>query len=71
MKNVKIISTILFYITRLVAILYLLITLYSLISILTEWSYFTKDDGKYFVICFPFTETPFLTGENNLGYKLF
>lgn len=71
MKNVKIISTILFYITRIVAILYLVTTLYSLISLLTEWSYFTKDGGKYFSICFPFSETPFLVGENNLGYKLF
>lgn len=71
MKNVKIIATSLFYITRIVAILYLITTFYSLISLLTEWSYFTKDGGKYFSICFPFSETPFLVGENNLGYKLF
>lgn len=71
MKNVKIISTILFYITRIVAILYLLTTFYSLVSLLTEWSYITKDSDKYFSICFPFTETPFLNGENNWAYKLF
>ena len=71
MKNVKIIATTLFYITRLLAILYLATTLYSIISLLAEWNYFTKDSGKHFTICFPFTDTPFLTGENNWAYKVF
>jgi hypothetical protein len=71
MKNVKIIATTLFYITRLLAILYLATTLYSIISLLTEWNYFTKDNGKHFTVCFPFTETPFLNGENNWAYKIF
>lgn len=71
MKNVKIIATTLFYITRLLAILYLATTLYSIISLLTEWNYFTKDNSKHFTICFPFTETPFLNGENNWAYKVF
>ena len=71
MKNVRIVSAILFYITRLVAVLYLLVTLYSIISLVTEWSYFTKDNGHYFTICYPFTETPFLNGENHWGYKIF
>lgn len=71
MKNIKTISAILFFITRIFAVLYLLTTLFSLISIITEWSYITKDSGKNFAICFPFTETPFLVGENNWGYKIF
>lgn len=71
MKNVKIIAAILFYVTRFVAILYLITTLYSLISILTEWSFITREDGKYFSVCYPFSETPFLNGENNWGYKIF
>ena len=71
MKNVKIISTILFYITRFIAILYLLTTFYSLITLLTEWSFTYKDNGNYFSICYPFTQTPFLNGENNWGYKTF
>lgn len=71
MKNVRTISLILFYITRFAAVLYLLIALYSIISILTEWSYITKDSGQNFAICFPFTQTPFLLGENNWGYKIF
>nr|WP_315156168.1 DUF2975 domain-containing protein [uncultured Flavobacterium sp.] len=71
MKNVKIIAAVLFYITRFVAILYLITTLYSLISILTEWSFIIKENDKYFSICYPFTETPFLNGENHWGYKIF
>jgi len=71
MKNVKIISTVLFYITRFLAIFYLAITFYSLVSLLTEWSYIERENGKYFSICFPFTETPFLNGENNWPYKIF
>lgn len=71
MKSVKIIATSLFYITRIFAILYLIITLYLLVSLLTEWSYFTKDSEKYFTICYPFTDTPFLNGENNWAYKVF
>ncbi|RXJ43727.1 DUF2975 domain-containing protein [Gelidibacter gilvus] len=71
MKNVKIISTILFYITRIVAILYILVTIYSLFSLLTEWSYILEDNGNYFAVCYPFTETRFLLGENNWSYKTF
>lgn len=71
MKNVKIISTILFYISRIVAILYLLTTFYSLVSILTGWNYIIRDNNQYFTIFYPFTETPFLNGENHWGYKIF
>jgi hypothetical protein len=71
MKNVKIIATGLFYITRIVAILYLVSIAYSTISLLTEWSLVSRENGKYFSICFPFTETHFLNGENNWAYKIF
>lgn len=71
MKNVRNVSTVLFYLTRLLASLYLLTTLYSFISLITEWSFITKDAGKYFSICYPFTETPFLNGENTWSYKIF
>jgi hypothetical protein len=71
MKKVRIISAVLYFITRIIAVLYLLATLYSLISILTGWNYITKDNGHYFTICYPFTETPFLNGENHWGYKIF
>ena len=71
MKNVKIISTILFYITRIVAMVYILITIHALFSLVFEWSYITIDNGKYFAVCYPFTETRFLLGENNWDYKVF
>jgi len=54
MKNVKIISTVLFYVTRFAAILYLATTFYSLVSLLTEWSLLIKEDGN-FAVCFLFT----------------
>lgn len=71
MKNVKITSTILFYIIRIVALIYLLIAIYCLFSLVTEWSYITQDNGKYFAVYYPFTETRFLLGENNWNYKIF
>ncbi|WP_047419515.1 DUF2975 domain-containing protein [Cellulophaga sp. Hel_I_12] len=71
MKNVKIISTILFYITRIIAILYILVTIYALVSLVTGWSYITRDNGENFAVCYPFTETRFLLGENNWNYKIF
>lgn len=71
MKKVKIISAILFYITRLLAISYLIITFYSLIVLITEWSFISRENGHFFSVCYPFTETPFLNGENNWPYKIF
>ncbi len=71
MKNVKIIAAILFYITRIVAIAYILVTIYALFSLVTEWSYILQDNGNYFAVFYPFTETRFLLGENNWDYKIF
>lgn len=71
MKRVKFIAAILYYITRVIAISYLLATGYSLVSLLTRWSYGTKDNGKYFSIYYPFTQSPFLNGENTWAYKIF
>lgn len=71
MKNVRIVSSALFYITRLLAFLYLLTTFYSFVSFITEWGFTTRESGKYFTIFYPFTQTPFLNGENNWAYKAF
>lgn len=71
MKGVKTISTILYYITMVAAILYLTTTVYALITMLTDWSYVVSEDGTTFAVCYPFTETRFLLGQNNWGYKLF
>jgi hypothetical protein len=71
MKNIKVISGFLYYITRFTAILYFLVILYALVSLTTQWSYITFDNGNYFSICYPFSETPFLNGENSWSYKIF
>ena len=71
MQNVKTVSKILFYVTRFLAILYFSISAHSIIALITDWSLTTKDNGKYFQICYPFTQKPFLVGENNLGYMIF
>jgi len=71
MKNVRAISTLLFYLTRILAALYLITTFYSAISLLTEWSYIIKDEGRNFSILYPFSESAFLNGENTWSYKFF
>lgn len=71
MNNVKIISKILFYITRFLAGFYLLMALHSAIALLTGWSLNIKEDGKYFQIYFPLTKKGILNGDYNLPYILF
>ena len=38
---------------------------------LTGWFLLLKDEGQRFAVCYPFTQTPFLNGDNNWGYILF
>lgn len=71
MNNVKLISAILFHLTRAVAVLYLLVTLYALIAIMTGWGFTPMENGTFFTVCYPFSEVAFLIGENNWGYKVF
>lgn len=71
MQNVKTVSKILFYVTRFLAILYFSISAHSTIALITKWSLIIKDSGKYFAICYPFTEKPFLLGDNNFEYIIF
>ena len=70
MNNVKIVSKILFYITRILAFIYFAMVAQSIIALVTGWSLRFKDNGKYFQVCFPFTQTPFLNGNYNLPYIL-
>jgi hypothetical protein len=71
MNSSKIISKILYYICRILGIAYLVIGIYSTFSIITKWSYIEKEGGRNFAVCLPFTNTPILNGENNIGYMLF
>lgn len=69
--SVKIISKILFYLCRLLAIIYLAITAYAAISLLTGQWLRLQDEGKKFVIDLPFTQQPFLVGDYTKTYIIF
>ncbi len=71
MDSSKLISKILYFICRILGIAYLTMALYSSISIITKWSFIEREGGKYFSVCFPFTNTHFLNGDNNWSYMLF
>lgn len=71
MRTVKILSKILFYITRLLAVLYFGMALLSLIALTTGWSLQFKENGKFFQVCYPFTQQPFLVGDYNMPYIIF
>jgi len=70
MRNVKLISRVLFYITRFLTGFYWLMALHSGIALLTGWSLHLRENGKYFQVYFPFTQTPVLNGDHNLPYIL-
>ncbi|MFK7114449.1 hypothetical protein V3468_08350 [Flavobacterium oreochromis] len=62
MKLVKIISHFLFYIVRIVAVGYLLTSLFVLVSTLFKLPNLQMLDAKRFAINFPFSDTHFLLG---------
>lgn len=71
MNKVKIISRLLFYITRLLALVYFAMALHSIIALVTKWSLHFKDGEKYFQVSFPFSNTVYLVGDYNLPYIIF
>jgi len=71
MKTTHIVSRILFYVTRFLAILYFTLSSYSLLTLSTGWFLNFKDNGKYFQICYPFTEHPIMLGDYNVPYIIF
>lgn len=62
MKLVRIISTILFYLSRILAIAYILTTLHLFISVVFKLPTFEVVENNRFVIQYPFTEKSFLLG---------
>lgn len=68
MTTVRFVSKILFYLARFLAIVYFWMAAHSAIALATGWSLLFKDNGKYFQICFPFTQKSFLLGDYNLPY---
>ncbi len=71
MNKVKIISKILFYITRVLAFFYLFTAAYSLFSLVTGVFLGFRENKKYFSVMYPFTEKPFLIGDYNVSYIIF
>ncbi|MHC0446268.1 DUF2975 domain-containing protein [Flavobacterium sp. 3-218] len=71
MKTTHIVSRILFYLTRFLAAVYFFLAAYSVFTLLTGLFLTFKDNGKYFQVCYPFTERPLMLGDYNLPYILF
>lgn len=71
MNQTKIISRILFYICSVLSAGYLIIALYSLFCLATDFSITPYRNGEYLHINYPFTEQPFLNIDNNYPYIIF
>jgi Protein of unknown function (DUF2975) len=72
MKPVPIISKILYFVTRLLAILYLTTFTHTAIAFAFKTaSLYIRENGEKFTIFFPFTQKPFLLGRYNTPYIVF
>lgn len=71
MNTAKIVAKILFYFTRFLALVYFAMSVQSVVSLITGWSLTFKEGKKYFQICFPFTQTPYLVGDYNTPYIVY
>ncbi|QJB41582.1 DUF2975 domain-containing protein [Chitinophaga oryzae] len=72
MRRTKIISKILFYISRTLAMGYLLMIVYAVVCLLTGWNVQSATSGGAFVnILFPFTNSPFLIIDTAPTYIIF
>jgi hypothetical protein len=75
MKTARFIARILYYVTRISAVLYLLVTAYALAVVLlflttsASWLPVSVSASNGFVIYYPFTQTPFLLGDYSLFTK--
>ncbi|MDX6188655.1 DUF2975 domain-containing protein [Flavobacterium sp. Fl-318] len=71
MKTTHLVSKILFYITRFLAVLYFALAAYSALALTTGWFLNFREGGKYFQICYPFTNHPLMLGDYNTPYIIF
>lgn len=71
MKLVKPVSRLLFYISKILAWIYLGTTLYAVICLIFNWNITPYGEGKYLHINYPFTQHPFLNIDNNSPYIFF
>jgi hypothetical protein len=70
MKTVRVVSRVLFIVTRVVSLGYLASFLLSALAFSIGWSLNIIEQGSRFEICYPFTHVPYLLGEYNGGYIL-
>lgn len=70
MKNVRLLASFLFYLSRILAIPYIATAIYCIISfIFADSMVHPFDEGKRFVINYPFTSNRFLIGDDySFGY---
>jgi hypothetical protein len=74
MKQVKLTANILYYITRILAIVFLAVALYALMTVIlfesthASWVPMQVDDTGLFRIFYPFTKSTFLLGDHTTGY---
>jgi hypothetical protein len=71
MNAVKVVSRILFYVTRALSMLYFFMVALSLLALTTGWGLLLREGGKYFTVYYPFTKTAFLNGDYNSTYIIF
>ncbi len=71
MKLVRHISTIGFYLTKIIAIGYLVTALHVIISAVFKLSSFKPLENNRFAICYPFTSKPLLIGSENTTSYIF
>lgn len=69
MKTVRFVATVLFYMTRILSVLYIITFVYSAVVLFLSfqsdvtWNPITISADNGFVILYPFTDVPFLLGE--------
>jgi hypothetical protein len=71
MNSVKIVSRILFYITRVLSFAYFFSALLSVFALTTGLGLGFSKEKKYFHVFYPFTKIPFLIGDYNIPYIVF
>ena len=68
MKSVRILSKLLSFLSRVLAVGYLLSMLLVALSLTTGWSLRVTDEGRRFEVLYPFTDQGFLLGMNTGGF---
>lgn len=71
MTTAKVVSRILFYITRFLSILYFAMPALSILALTTGWGLNLRENDKYFQVYYPFTKSPFINGDYNYTYIIF